>query len=230
MLSYRNDPTFKEKFVALLQLHQEQDRIVQGAYGTTFSGKWQGCAVGCSVRSLHLMSKDGEHSEYLDELLERPHANMSLRLGIPMVLAFLEDSLFERMSMEAAATWPVKFGTAIPVGKDLTPVFWRFIHAIATTTGRAEGQQGIRDYRAVLHVAQVADAVLSGAPLPEVSDFISGRYHYDAVENLFLGKVPVSAGGTGDILRFLFNADWDADWTLWHEDAAKKLLEIMKEA
>jgi hypothetical protein len=104
MQAYHNDPTIKARYVERVRSHYILDQIVQGRY-------WQygkGCAVGCTIHS-------SEHDRYETEL------------GIPLVLARLQDRLFEGMSSEEAKTFPLAFLEAIPVGGDLAPVLDRFL-------------------------------------------------------------------------------------------------------
>lgn len=99
MLAYHNEPALKERTVAEMKLHREADQIVQGTYWSD----GRGCAVGC-------LTKDptGGHEKY------------PTLWGIPEQLAYLEDTLFESLSVEASKDWPVRFLEAIPVGADLS--------------------------------------------------------------------------------------------------------------
>jgi hypothetical protein len=55
----------------------------------------------------------------------RSHRELSMRLGIPLELAYLEDRAFEGLSVELARAWPARFAEAIPVGRDLSMVWPR---------------------------------------------------------------------------------------------------------
>ncbi len=86
LIAYHNDPAVKEKYLARVQAHAAADEIIHGMY-------WQhgrGCAVGCTVHS-------GDHSAYEREL------------GIPTVLARLEDGIFEGMPTENRNNGPRNF-------------------------------------------------------------------------------------------------------------------------
>jgi hypothetical protein len=103
MLSFHNDPAIKEKYLTRVRLHAAADEIIKGVY-------WQngkGCAVGCSVHS-------ADHSAY------------ETGLGIPQILARLEDRIFEGLPNELAKTFPEQFLDAIPVGKDLSKIWPQF--------------------------------------------------------------------------------------------------------
>jgi len=121
-LSYHNSPELKARFIGHVEKHREQDAIVRGHYGRIIGGQWKGCAVGCSLRSLDeiegrpLMVENGSHSD------------LAKRLGIPLVLARLEDRIFEGLPPKEATLWPTLFARAIPVGADLTMVWPRLAH------------------------------------------------------------------------------------------------------
>lgn len=110
MLAYHNDPKIKTGILMQLTAHTEADEIVKGHYWE--NGK--GCAVGCTLHS-------GDHMEY------------EARFGIPVMLARLEDTLFEGLPNGESKAWPVKFMTAFQPGLDYTLVGWRFLYWLLTT-------------------------------------------------------------------------------------------------
>jgi hypothetical protein len=99
MNAYHNDPALKERTLEQMRAHQRADQIVQGHYWSNE----RGCAVGCLTHD-----PTGGHAKY-PELW-----------GIPEPLAYLEDTLFESLSVEESKGWPVRFLDAIPVGADLS--------------------------------------------------------------------------------------------------------------
>lgn len=99
MRAFHNDPEIKEKFLKRLRAHYEADEIVKGTYWE--NGK--GCAVGCTIHG-------NDHSKYEEEL------------GIPIILARLEDRIFEGMPNAESKEWPIKFIESINVGSDLSKV------------------------------------------------------------------------------------------------------------
>jgi hypothetical protein len=101
--AFHNDPSIKEKYLERVLAHRAADEIMQGVYWE--NGK--GCAVGCTIH--------GDN-----------HAAYEVELGIPRILARLEDRIFEGLSLEDAKEWPEKFLRAIPVGKDLSLVWPKF--------------------------------------------------------------------------------------------------------
>lgn len=104
LLSFHNDSAIKEKYLNRLHLHYKADEIIKGTYWE--NGK--GCAVGCTVHS-------------------RSHASYESELGIPRILARLEDTIFEGLPNEKAKEFPIQFLEAIPVGVDLEPVWRKFM-------------------------------------------------------------------------------------------------------
>ncbi len=95
MYSYHNDQTVKDKYVLRMQKHIEMDELVQGTGWDIYDTK--GCAVGCTLNSY-------DHDGYETEL------------GLPVWLAYLEDTLHEGVSQEYAKTFALNFLQAIPLG------------------------------------------------------------------------------------------------------------------
>ena len=116
-VSYKNDVELKSLFVAEIIRHRKADQILQGTYGKE-NGKWQGCAVGCSIHSLNL--KLGKSYDTSD------HSVYETELGIPEWMARLEDTIFEGLPKVEAMRWPERFAKAVPVGVNLEPVKWKF--------------------------------------------------------------------------------------------------------
>lgn len=103
LVAFHNDEKVKEKYVARVRAHKVADEIIKGIY-------WQngkGCAVGCTIHSNN-------------------HADYETELGIPRILARLEDGIFENLPNERAKEWPEQFLDAVPVGADLCSVWPQF--------------------------------------------------------------------------------------------------------
>ena len=105
MRAFHNDPAVRQKYLDRVEAHRKADELVHGQYWT--GGR--GCAVGCTIHS-------SDHRQYEAEL------------GIPVEIAHLEDSLFERMPRANAQEWPGKFLAAIPLGADLSMVIPHFLY------------------------------------------------------------------------------------------------------
>ena len=101
--AYNNDPKVKAKYVKRVKMHHDADEIIQGTYWE--NGK--GCAVGCTIEG-------NQHSRYETEL------------GIPHMIARLEDRIFEGLSNKEAKEFPLKFLKAIKPGADLSMVVPKF--------------------------------------------------------------------------------------------------------
>jgi hypothetical protein len=104
LLAFHGKQSIKKKYLARVRAHRKADQIMKGRYWE--GGK--GCAVGCTIHS-------AVHDAYEQEL------------GIPTVLACLEDGLFENMANKDAMEFPERFLSAIPVGADLSLVFAKLV-------------------------------------------------------------------------------------------------------
>jgi hypothetical protein len=105
LIAFHGDTALKERYLNRVRVHAAADEIIHGKYWE--NGK--GCAVGCTIHS-------GTHSKYETEL------------GVPQMLARLEDRLFEGMANGNSKEFPGRFLEAIPVGADLSRVHWLFLH------------------------------------------------------------------------------------------------------
>jgi hypothetical protein len=103
MKAFHNDPSVKEKYLVRVREHRAADEIVTGQYWRN----GRGCAVGCTIHG-------DDHKAYESEL------------GIPEVLARLEDTMFEGMPIADSKLWPERFLSAIQVGADLSMVWPKF--------------------------------------------------------------------------------------------------------
>jgi hypothetical protein len=103
--AYHNDLKLKERVLLKMDAHRKADELVQG-YGYWEDGK--GCAIGCLIESDNHMAYES-------------------KFGIPAMLAYLEDRIFEGLPKEHAQLWPERFLSAINVGADLSKVGWLFL-------------------------------------------------------------------------------------------------------
>jgi hypothetical protein len=163
MLSYHNDSSLKARFLGHIERHRKDDAFLRGTYGTMQDGKFRGCAVGCSIRSL-------------DEIDGRPlklengsHKDLAERLGIPLILARLEDCIFEGLPATEAMIWPGLFASAIPVGKDLSQVWDKFAYwLLVGDVGVVKLAKTERSKAAIEAVAQLYLRKLSGEQVERV--------------------------------------------------------------
>jgi len=142
MKAFHNDQAIKDKYLARVVAHINADNLVRGATGK--NGK--GCAVFCTL-------------DIYD------HARYPIELGIPEWLARVEDSLFEKMSIEKSKTWPADFLAAINVGADLEKTKVPFLIMTLETT-----------------LQSMAAADFDAKKFPEVTKAIEGSMH--AVEQM----------------------------------------------
>ncbi len=112
LLAFHNDPKIKTKYVKRVKTHYELDEIIQGKYWE--NGK--GCAVGCTIQDDDILKSNGSCHKRYEEAL-----------GIPQVLARLEDRIFEGLSNGEAKEFPLRFLEAVNVGADLSLVFHKFV-------------------------------------------------------------------------------------------------------
>ena len=141
MLSYHNDQSIKDFYLARVRAHAEADELIHGVY-------WQdgtGCAVGCTVHS-------GSHAAYEKEL------------GIPRLLARLEDGIFEGMANGRSKQWPEQFLSAITVGRDLSLVWPRFAVWLMTDArwGMLQYAKNKASKKAIQDVADAYQSVVNG--------------------------------------------------------------------
>ena len=111
MLAFHSDPKIKKKYLSRVKAHIKADELIKGKYWE--NGK--GCAVGCTIHS-------GDHAAYENEL------------GIPRILARLEDGIFESLPNKLAMTWPKRFLESINPGADLSKVWNKFAHWLLVDT------------------------------------------------------------------------------------------------
>ncbi len=152
MQAFHNDPKIKARVLNQVLNHQKLDQIIKGKYWE--NGK--GCAIGCTVHS-------DDHGAYEKEL------------GIPRILARLEDGIFEGLPNEKALLWPVQFLEAIEIGKDLSLVWPRFAVWMLT-----DEKDGVIKYakpdgkKAIQKISDMYASLIDGAKIKS-NDWIAAR-------------------------------------------------------
>lgn len=141
MTAFHGKTEIKAFYVARVRGHLEADEIVHGRYWE----KGRGCSIGCTIHGSN-------------------HASFETDLGIPRIVARLEDRIFEGMAAGDSQEFPLQFLTAIPVGADLSRVAARFMLWML-----ADPEQGVirfasteRTQAAVTGVAALYERVLKG--------------------------------------------------------------------
>jgi hypothetical protein len=136
MLTFHGDPKIKEFYVNRVSAHYDADEIVKGKYWE--NGK--GCAVGCTIHG-------NNHFAYETEL------------GIPIMIARLQDRIFEGLPNKLSKEFPLNFITAVPVGVDLSRVGWKFLHWLISTQ--------IPQNKITIQVCQVLENPMNGLAIDE---------------------------------------------------------------
>lgn len=132
MQAYKNNPKLRAKFLAEMDWHAEQDKIVQATYGDSCkNGDFRGCFVGCAVHSLARI--EGK------KLNTSNHQLIEEYLAIPVEIAHLADAVFESLPADKAKKFAVKLPRAIKCGADLSMVIPHFLYW--TLTDRAKPTQ-----------------------------------------------------------------------------------------
>ena len=184
MQAFHNDPLIKEKYLTRVQAHYKADEIIQGQYWE--NGK--GCAVGCTIHS-------SNHKEY------------ESKLGIPKVIAYLQDTIFEKLPNELAKEFPIQFLSAIKVGADLKNVWNLFV--IWQLTNKKYGVlQYTNDKKVIQDVADIL-----------VQDMVS------SVSTEKWEKLRRSVYAAADFAGIPKNTK-----SKWYIAASKKLNELLKNA
>jgi hypothetical protein len=117
LVAFHGNAELKEFVLAQLDAHRKADRLVHGVYWE--NGK--GCAVGCTLEAVRL--RNGNADRNIDHAA---HALYESELGIPVILARLEDRIFEGMRRTYSQAWPERFVSAIQPGADLAMVWPHF--------------------------------------------------------------------------------------------------------
>ena len=116
-MSFFGSQCLRDAVVERVREHQRLDQIAQQVY---WDGS-KGCAIGCVLHS-------GNHLAFEQQL------------GLPVFLAYMDEHIFEKLPLEEAKGWPLRFIEAVPVGVDLELVSPRFMHWLLSDP------DGVRQY------------------------------------------------------------------------------------
>ena len=116
-MSFFGSQCLRDAVVERVREHQRLDQIAQQVY---WDGS-KGCAIGCVLHS-------GDHLAFEQQL------------GLPVFLAYMDEHIFEKLPLEEAKGWPLRFIEAVPVGVDLELVSPRFMHWLLSDP------DGVRQY------------------------------------------------------------------------------------
>jgi hypothetical protein len=127
MRAFENTVITKEELLKELRWHKDQDNFAKGNY--FIDGK--GCAVGCSLESVARLKNI--------KLSYSNHKEYEKLFNIPEWLAYLEDRIFEGVSMERSKLWSIEFIDAINIGADLEKVKAPFLlYVLESNLGRLQ--------------------------------------------------------------------------------------------
>ena len=178
-MSFFGSQCLRDAVVKRVREHQRLDQIAQQIY---WDGS-KGCAIGCVLHS-------GEHMAFEQQL------------GLPVFLAYLDEHIFEKLPLEEAKGWPLRFIEAVPVGVDLELVFPRFMHWLLSDP------DGVRQY-ADARTVPIMDTIVAmyarrieGIPF----DVDAARAARDAAGAAAWAAAGAAAGAAAEA------AAWDAAW------------------
>jgi len=231
MRAYHGEPDLKAKFIELIEWHRTSDKLIQG-HGYWLGGR--GCAVGCSIRSLNQIQ--GTKHNPAD------HGAYESLIGVPRILASLEDSIFEGLPPQEAQMWPTRFADAIQEGADLSLVWPKFAVWLLVDSEHGVIRFAKNDtQRAVIrHVADLYQQTVDGETIT-ISDWQSVRSAADAAYAAY-AAADADAAAYAAAAAYADAATataYAADATAYAADAARqqariaqadKLIELLKSA
>jgi hypothetical protein len=212
--AFHGDPALKEKYLERVRAHRAADELIKG----TGWANGKGCAVGCT---LHRYS----------------HAAYESELGIPRVLAHLEDRLFESMPNAKAMEWPEQFLAAIKPGADLSLVWPQFAVWMLT-----DPQYGVLQYatteqtrKSIGAVADLYAREATGETVPE-TEWRAAAAAADAAADAAYRAADAAAdaayraAAAAADAAYRAAAAWDSAYEARALVFSEKLLELLKAA
>lgn len=116
--AFHGKEDIKKFYLNRVREHIDLDEIFKGVYFEDGEpGKRRMCGIGCTIHDSN-------------------HKNYELELGIPYILARLEDNIFERLPNDLAKSWPLRFLEAINVGSDLSKIWPKFAIYLLTDSSQ----------------------------------------------------------------------------------------------
>jgi len=113
MKAFGGSKKFKNELLKKALEHRKEDDYISNYYGIYKTGKYnigvfKGCSVGCTIFDI-----DPAHEK-------NDHEFLATKLGVPLFVVHLQDTLFEGKSNKSA--WTYDFLKSINVNSDLTSV------------------------------------------------------------------------------------------------------------
>ncbi len=143
VIAFHESQELKDFVLNQLAIHREADKLVKGDYWN--DGK--GCAVGCTLEAVRL-----HNGKFSDGINHRSHALYESELGIPIIIAKLEDRFFESLPNGESQNWPERFTNTIAPGSNLAMVWPKFAYWLLTE----EVPLHIKNEKAKVVLAEVA--------------------------------------------------------------------------
>jgi hypothetical protein len=195
MKAFHGNSAIKGKYLERVKQHAVMDEIVKGQYWNY--GK--GCAVGCTI-----------HSD--------KHDNYETELGIPTLLAYLEDRIFENLPNDLAMTWPLRFLEAIGVGTDLELVWPKFAHWLLVDPDH--GVVRFNKHQSILDAASLLNRWIDGNK-PDLSEWRDAAAAADAAVSYAAAAVSYAASYADAAADAAYDASYaDAAADAAYDDAA----------
>jgi hypothetical protein len=198
LIAFHGKQSVKDMYVARVKAHKAADEIIHGIYWENGNG----CAVGCTVHS-------DSHQAY------------EIELGIPRILARLEDGIFESLKNGRAKEWPLQFLEAIPVGADLSNIWPQFAVWLLI-----DEQWGVLQFA---KTDRTKEAIKAIAEFYKSGKFAK-REHYDEIVKLRKETDAAAAAAADDAASAADDDDASATKQKWRIAQANKLLELMSQA
>lgn len=195
MKAFHNNVQIKKKYLKRVRDHAKLDQIVKGQYWE--NGK--GCAVGCTI-----------HSDR--------HSNYETELGIPTVLARLEDRIFEGLDNKRAMLWPEQFLSAIKTGADLSKVWPKFAIFLLTDKSQCDNRHSSCEL-----VAKAYQDELDGVRI----NWMKVRRAASAADAAVAAYAAATYAAAAAVDAA---AVWSASMTEAYDKQADMLLKLLKEA
>ena len=212
LVAYFGDKKVKAKYLSRIREHRRLDHLTQGI-GWEANGTTKGCAIGCCFNKYD-------------------HSLGPVEIGVPTVLMYLEDSIFEGLPRADALKWPMQFLQAIEPGADLSLVWPRFAVWLLTDEKRGvirfAGERGdVRD--SIERVAGLWQRVIDGQ-LVESAEFRANAAN--AANAAYDARAAYDAAYAAVYAAYAAYAAYDAAYAArkvhWRACAAK-CIELIKE-
>ena len=200
-VAFHNNTDLKAEKLAQIAAHREADELVQGVGWE--NGK--GCAIGCTLHAYD-------------------HALYETELGIPVMLARLEDAIFEGLSNGDAKAWPEQFLAAIKPGADLALVGWQFLHWMLLDLAEKDYAASVKTE--IIQSAAVIEPAARGLPIDRAAAARAARAARAAEAAAWAAEAAAWAARAAEAA----GAAWAAAWADRWREFRDKLLELLESA